>query len=160
MTDQMRFENTERVFQTLCESLNDRGWHYSANDKDYTVKFDVNGDDITMHFTITLLANLQLIQLVSPLPFRIPEDKRLLEGAVATCVASYGLLIGNFDYNVAEGLISFRATTSYRDSEIGKQLFHALIGTACHTVDQYNDKFLAIGKGMLSLSDFIAEEFG
>lgn len=47
-------------------------------------------------------------------------------------------------------------TQTYRGSKLGDGLFQYMIGCACVTVDKYNDKFLAISKGYLSINDFIA----
>ena len=117
----------------------------------------MNGDDVPMQFIFTIDVDRQLIRLMSRLPFKMSEDKRV-EGAIATCVASYGLVEGNFEYDILTGTIDFRMTASFRDSYVGDGLFQYMISRACVTVDEYNDKFLAIDKGMLSLNDFIAPE--
>jgi len=84
------------------------------------------------------------------------EDKRM-EGAIATCVASFGMADGSFDYDLAVGRIVFRMTASFRESVIGEGLFQYMISCACAMVDEYNDKFLAIDKGLMSINDFIAK---
>ena len=62
---------------------------------------------------------------------------------------------GNFDYDISDGSIVFRLTAFYRGSKIGKGLFHYLIDCTCATVDDYNDKFLALNNGTLTLEAFI-----
>ena len=78
-----------------------------------------------------------------------------MEGAIATCAASYGLADGSFDYDLSDGQITFRMTASFRESEIGEELLQYMVSCACVTVDEYNDKFLAIDKGLISIDDFI-----
>jgi hypothetical protein len=102
-------------------------------------------------------ANRQLVRLLSMLNFKFPEDKRV-EGAIATTVASYGMVDGSFDFDLNDGSVIFRMTASYRESRLGQGLFAYLIDCACFTVDRYNEKFLAVSKGMLSIQDFIAQE--
>jgi hypothetical protein len=46
---------------------------------------------------------------------------------------------------------------SFRDSVIGEGLIQYMISCACAMVDKYNDLFLAIDKGLLSITDFIAK---
>ena len=48
-----------------------------------------------------------------------------------------------------------RMTASFRDSLIGEGLFLYLIFWSCEMVDKYNDQFLALDKGIMSIADFI-----
>ena len=85
------------------------------------------------------------------------KNKRL-DLAIATCVASYGLSDGSFDYDITTGRIFFRLTVCFRNSTIGDGLFTYLVGVSSAVVDKYNDKFFAISKGLLSVDDFIVSE--
>lgn len=154
MADEKNNAFAKTVFTTLCDVMERRGWKYENDEKDLTVHFIVSGDDIPMQFILVIDAERQLIRLMSPLPFKMSEDKRI-DGAIATCAASFGLADGSFDYDLTEGRIIFRMTASFRESLIGEELFHYMIECSCVTVDEYNDKFLAIDKGLLSVSDFI-----
>lgn len=154
MADEKNNAFAKTVFTTLCDVMESRGWKYEKDEKDLTVHFIVSGDDIPMQFILVIDAERQLIRLMSPLPFKMSEDKRI-DGAIATCAASFGLADGSFDYDLTEGRIIFRMTASFRESLIGEELFHYMIECSCVTVDEYNDKFLAIDKGLLSISDFI-----
>ena len=107
-----------------------------------------------MEFIVHCDADRQLIRLMSFLPFKISDAKRV-EGAIATCHANYLLADGSFDYNLGDGTIIFRMTSSFRESLVGDELFKYMIHVACITVDKYNDQFLMISKGNLSITDFI-----
>ena len=54
-----------------------------------------------------------------------------------------------------EGAIVFRMTASFREGTIGEGLFQYLISCACAMVDKFNDQFLALNKGLMSITDFI-----
>jgi hypothetical protein len=110
-----------------------------------------------MDFILVVDAERQLIRLLSQMPYKISEAKRM-EGAIATCVATYAKIDGCFDYDLGTGSIIFRLTASFIESEIGEGLFQDMISFACAMVDEYNDKFLAIDKGLISIADFIASE--
>ena len=154
MNDENKLEMANRVYATLCSAIDARGWTYDKEDEDLVVHFGVKGDDIPMKMILAVDVDRQLIRLFSPLPFKISEGKRI-EAAIATCAASYGMIAGSFDYDVSDGSITFRMTASFRESVIGEGLFQYLISCSCAMVDQYNDKFLALDKGMLSIEDFI-----
>lgn len=146
----------KEVYNTLCGAIERREWNYEKDEEKLVVHFGVSGDDIPMQFILVVDEERQLIRLMSPMPFNMSEDKRM-EGAIATCVASFGMADGSFDYDLAEGRIVFRMTASFRESVIGEGLFQYMISCACAMVDEYNDKFLAIDKGIMSINDFIAK---
>ena len=127
---------------------------YEKEEEKLLVHFGVNGDDIPMQFILVVDEDRQLIRLMSPLPFNMSEEKRM-DGAIATCVASFGMADGSFDYDLTDGQIVFRMTASFRGSIIGDGLFQYMISCACAMVDKYNDQFLAINKGVMSINDFI-----
>ena len=157
MIDEKKLELAKQVYHTLCASIENRNWTFDKAEDKLLVHFSVNGDDIPMKFILMVDVDRQLIRLMSPLPFKMSEDKRL-EGAIAACAASYGLVDGSFDYDLSDGEIMFRMTASFRECVIGEGLFEYMINCSCSTVDVYNDQFLAIDKGLLSITDFITKE--
>ena len=108
-----------------------------------------------MDMVMSVDEDRQLIRLLSLVPVTMDEEKRM-EGAVATTVATFGLPDGSFDYDITDGTIGFRQTVAFHDSDISENLIQYLISWACSVIDRYNDKFLALNKGYLSLEDFIA----
>ena len=145
------------VYKTLCDALERRGWAFEKDEEKLLVHFGVSGEDLPMQFLITLDVSRQLICLISPLPFKMSEEKRV-EGAIAVCTANFGMADGRFDYDLTDGTILFRVNASFKESVIGEGLMQYLISCACVTVDKYNEKFLAIDKGALSITDFIKGE--
>ena len=149
-----KLQLANKIYRTLCSSLKNRGWRYEKKESDLVVIFDVRGEDIPMHFIVLVDAERKLIRLLSPFPFKMSEDK-IMEGCVAACSANYGLVDGSFDYDINDGSVLFRMTVSYRGSDIGEDTFGYLIDCACSTVDTYNDKFLALNKGLINITDFL-----
>ena len=156
MVDEKKMELAKQVYQTLCEAIERREWNFGKDEEKLLVHFGVSGDDIPMRFILIVDAERQLIRLMSPMPFKMSESKRM-EGAIATCVASFGMVDGSFDYDLSDGTIVFRMTASFRESLIGEGLFQYMISCSCAMVDKYNDQFLALDKGIMSITDFIAK---
>ena len=157
MSEENKAALAKKVYDALCSAIDNRKWKYERKDEELIVHFAVGGDDLPMSFILIIDADRQLIRLLSPIPFKISENKRM-EGAIATCSATYGLADGSFDYDLSDGQIVFRMTASYRESEIGEELFQYMISCACATVDMYNDKFFALDKGIMSIDDFIEDK--
>lgn len=156
MIDEKKMEQAKRVYQALCNAIERRNWQYNKEEDKLLVHFSVNGEDIPMLFVLIVDVERQLVCLMSPMPFKMSEEKRV-EGAIATCVASYGMADGSFDYDLPVGKIAFRMTASFRDSVIGEELLQYMISCSCAMVDKYNDLFLALDKGIISIADFVAK---
>ena len=157
MANETKEALAKTVYSDLCKSLDKRGWHYKKHEEDLVVTFTFDGEDLPMDFVLAVDTDRQLLRVFSRLPFTVPEDKRK-DLAVATCVATYGLMDGSFDYDIEKGTISYRLTASFRESKIGDGLFQYLIIRSNLTVDKFNDRFLALCKGFISLDDFIANK--
>ncbi len=157
MADEKKMELAKQVYKTLCEAIENRNWKYEKDEEKLLVHFGVNGEDLPMQLILLVDAERQLIRVLSPMPFKMSEEKRM-EGSIAACAASYGMVDGNFDFDLKSGDIIFRMTASFLDSEIGEGLFQYMISCSCAMVEKYNDKFLALDKGMISIDDFVTKE--
>ncbi len=157
MSESDKMQLAQEVYDNLCEALDRREWKYEKFPDDLTIRFKSIGDDLPMDFIVIVDSDRQLLRVMSPVPVDDNKNKRL-ELAIATCVASYGLSDGSFDYDITTGDIFFRLTVCFRNSTIGDGLFEYLVGVSSAIVDKYNDKFFAISKGLLSVDDFIVSE--
>ena len=153
---EIKMERAKKVYTTLCEALDERNWKYEKVDDELLVHFTVNGDDLPMQYVIFVDADRQLLRLLSPLPFDMAEDKRI-DGAIATCHATYGLMDGSFDYDLSNGEIAFRMTSAFLDNELPVSVIQYMIDFAGFAVDKFNDKFFALNKGFLTIEKFLED---
>ncbi len=152
-----KLERAQKVYETLCATLDKHEWHYQKNEERLSIECGAQGEDLPMEITIRVDAERQLIMLLSHLPFVISEDKRL-DVAIATSIANNGLVDGSFDFDITDGHMFFRMTSSFIESDIGSELFTYMLMVSCRTIDDYNDRFLMLGKGMMSIEDFMRKE--
>lgn len=151
---EIKMERAKKVYATLCEALDERNWKYEKVDDELLVHFTVNGDDLPMQYIIFADVDRQLLRLLSPLPFDMAEDKRI-DGAIATCHATYGLRDGSFDYDLSDGKIVYRMTSAFLDNEVPVSVIQYMIDFTGAVVDKYNDKFFALNKGFLTIEKFL-----
>lgn len=146
------------VYETLCSALDQLNFKYEKegkdSDGDYTVRFSGVGDDLPMEFVMFCDVGRQLVRVMSQMPFAFSEDKRV-EGALVTCRANYMMVDGNFDYDFTTGKVVFKITSSFRDSLIDGELLLYMVRLAISMVDEFNDKFFAVDKGMMSVDEFM-----
>lgn len=154
MDDKQKELKAKTVYASLCAALDNRKWNYDKNDEDLSVEFTVSGEDIPMHYYMFVDTRLQLVRVLSPMPFVFSEPKRL-DGALAVCIANFGLGDGGFDYDIKNGIISYRQNASFvGDSAVNEELFNYLVECPCAMVDFFNDKFLALDKGLIDINKF------
>ena len=144
----------QNVYETICAMFDQKGYHYERHDEDHLITCTVTGDDLPMDIIFVVRDERQIVQLISPMPFKIPEDKRV-DTALALTVINDDLIDGSFDFDMSDGRISFRLTASYIESILGKELFEYMLMVSASTVDEYNDKLFMIAKGMLSFDQFL-----
>mgnify|MGYP004498038665 CR=1 FL=1 len=157
MTEEMLKKSGEIVYATICKMFDNLGYHYERHDDDLVVSCTVKGEDIPMDILFIVRSERQLVQLLSPMPFTVPEDKRM-EMAIAVTAASNNLVDGSFDFDLSNGRIVFRQTSSYMESILGEELFTYMLMVSARTIDDYNDKFLMLAKGMMTLDQFIEKQ--
>ena len=147
----------QELYEGIISMFDEQGYRYTREDENLLVRCTLKGEDIPMDFIFVVRADKKVIQVYSPLPFTISEDKRS-DIALALTYINDHLVNGSFDMDLSEGRICFRQTTCYIDSILGKGLFEYMLMVSAHTTDDYNDKILMIEKGMLTVEQFIESE--
>jgi hypothetical protein len=152
MADQNQWMYAKEVFKTLCEMLDARGWKYKKDEDSLFIECSAQGEDLPIAVRMEVDAERMLVILYSELPFDVPEDKRV-EMSLAISAINYTLVDGSFDYNVLNGNLLFRLTSSFRESMIADTALEYMLYVSCNTVEAYNDKLFMLCKGMMSWED-------
>lgn len=146
-----------RVFNKIDAYLKSKNWKYDKDVEKLQFTYQVGGDDLPMNFTLLVDAQRELIRSFSFMTFDFEEDKRV-EGAVAVCIANYGMVNGCFGYDIGKGTLYHKLAVSYKDIEVSNNLIEYVMGLGMAMVDNYNDRFFALNKGYISLADFMKKE--
>ena len=145
----------QAVYGLICQTLDAHDWKYQKNEEKLMISCSARGDDLPMELHLRVEEERSVIMLFSQMPFAIQEDKRL-DLAIAVTAINNMLADGCFDYNIADGGLFFRMTNSFIDSIPGPAVVEHMLFGACRMIDEYNDKFLMLAKGMLSMENFLA----
>ena len=146
-----------QIYQMFKKHLEQQKFHFEERAEELIISLTVHGDDLPQPTIIRVMDERSLVQVLSPLPTKIPEDKRV-DTAVAVCVANYGMINGSFDFDMTDGEIRFRLTQSFRDIDLSEECVKYLMATVFFTTDKYNDRFFMLGKGMMTLEQFIEKD--
>lgn len=149
-----KLQKAAELYRMMADVFEEAELVFQREDENLLIRLTMHGEDIPVSLIFKIDAEREVIRAFSPLPFDMNEDKRL-EGAVITCEATNRLSVGCFEYDLSDGSILFRMTTPYHGSTITKEHFLLLLAIMTATMDKYNDRFLAVNKGVMSLEDFL-----
>lgn len=150
--------SAETVYNTLCKSLDNDDIKYSKDDSKLAVSVSSKTDDFDIQIYIMIDRERHAVKLFSRLPFTVPDDKKL-DLSVATNFVNSKFVNGHFDFDISSGTIVFKLTNTYIGYKtIGTELFGHLLGICFGFVDEYNDKFFMLSKGLMELGKFIEME--
>jgi hypothetical protein len=152
-------EKAKETFETICATLDHHDWKYQKDEEKLLIGCSVRGEDLPMELTIRVDADRSVVMMFSRMPFAVQEDKRV-DLAIAITAVNNALADGCFDYDIGTGDIYFRITNAFVDSTLSEAVFGYMIYCACRTIDDYNDKFLMLGKGALTVEQFLASLAG
>lgn len=147
----------KQMYARVVEAFGGKGWRYQEHEDDLRVDISFGTDDLPVEMRVRIYPKIEAICVTAPMSFKMPEDKRL-DGAIAVCVANYGLICGGFDYDINDGEISIRLSLLYTDTDVSCEAITDMIGLTVSTSDNYNDKFFMLAKGMMTIEDFVAKE--
>ena len=143
------------LYKTLCQTLDNMHWRYSKEEDKFVIRTSAIGKDLSMELFIKIDAERQVMYLKSPMPFVIPEQSRDML-AKAVVMANYTMLNGSFEYDLSDGYLAFKIVVPYMESIISEKVCHYMIMISCQMTDKFNDKFMALVDGNMTLDQFNA----
>ena len=152
--------NAKQVYQAFLDYLKSRDYKSIETDEEkLLINLTVRGEDLPQPTYIHVMEDREVVGILSPIPARIPEDKRV-DGAIAVAVTNYGMINGSFDYDISDGEIRFRTAQSFAGAVLNEEQIDYLLKVTFFTTDKYNDRFFMLSKGMMTLEEFIKKENG
>ena len=146
--------SARKIYELLVSTLNEKKLNFAQDDDEMTVNATVTTEDLPIQFVMRVMEDRDVLQFHSVLPIKFPEDKRV-EGAVVTQIANYGMINGSFDYDIRDGEVAFRMSTSFTETMLSSELIWKMLGVSCSTIDAYNDRFFMVAKNMMTVEQFI-----
>lgn len=124
----------------------------------------VDGDTLTVPIEISAgmlqgIAHLrraqQILVFYAASPQRVPADRR---GAVAEYItrANYGLPMGNFEMDFADGEVRFRVSMDYEGTGLSPVQINNVVQPAVHLMDRYLPGLMEVAYGGKDATDAIA----
>lgn len=149
---EVNMEMAKNVYATVCSTLDNMGFKYKRHDEDLVVTFGLRGEDMNHDLIFIISAEKEAIQLVEQLPYSINSEKAV-DVAIATSYVNRQLLCGKFTYDMGDN-IRFEVTQIYSGSLIGEETIKRMVLALAVSVEEYDDKFMALCKGYIKPDAF------
>ena len=145
------------VFNTVCRVLDSKSLKYTADKEKLLVFLSARGEDLPINLFFRVDDDRNMLTVHSILDTEVTSDKRV-EFAVAINMANLSLVNGTFDFDIESGRIVYRMSHPYLNGTVSDAIVDYLTMCSFSTVDEYNDSFLMLNKGMIDIAKFIELE--
>lgn len=139
-------------YETLCGVMERNDIYYEKDDQHLCVKCSVSGQDIQLNFAFVINPSKMLITLFSPMPIQVRKEKSA-DIALAVCMINNSLSDGNFCFDVNDGTVFFKMTSSFCDTNVSEELFEYMLSVAADTMDDYFHKINQIARSEQPFSE-------
>ena len=153
MDEATKAQEARAIFNTLCQTLDNMKWTYSPNPDKMVVRTGARGEDLPMDLFLVVDPDMRVMCVRSPMPYQIPQDTRDVVG-VAVNIANLSMLNGCFEYDRDHGHLLFRAVAPFHNCQLSQEVCRYMVTLTCSMVDRFNDKFLSVAKGNMTLAAF------
>ncbi len=128
-------------------------WKYERDDKKRTVATTAVGRDLKINLRMVVSEDRQLMYVKSAMPFTVPQDRRDVVGKAVT-YANFSMLNGCFEYDY-DHYLGYKIVVPFFDTVLSEKICHYMVMLTCQMVDKFNDKFLELIQGKMTLKDFV-----
>lgn len=158
MDDERKNQISRSVYETLCAVLEREELRFDRYDDEMRTSLRFSGgENLPLRVVISVRPRTMVIKYKVFLEFSVPENKRV-EMATAVCVASYGLQIGAFEFDISDGELGYRLAMPFGEKPVDEDQIIRMLWMATGTTNGYSDKMFMLSKGLMTLSDFIEKE--
>lgn len=155
--DDVTQKKAEEVYGLLCMALSGRRIKYISDQQTLTVRFPVQGRQYPGELQIRVDPEYEMVVLSAELPFRVKAARRL-DMAVAVCALCYKLYIGRLEYDMRKGLVAYKMTDLYFNSQLSPGFFREMVRTAQKLARRCYRILKALNDGTITVEKFLKGE--
>ncbi|HWQ11767.1 MAG TPA: YbjN domain-containing protein [Roseiflexaceae bacterium] len=148
--------NGLRAYATLGRFLSDDGWFPQPLEDVHSYRMSYNGSSGDLRCYATVRVELEQFIFYAVAGVRVPEERRVAAAEFLTR-ANYGLRIGNFELDFADGEVRYKSSLDFEGEQLSGNLIRNAIYPAVQVMDQYLPGLLRVAFGGASPAEAIAE---
>lgn len=150
LVDEAEEERATSLFEALKAVFTGEGWSFSERDPMPVLLTELNGPSGTWKLYAHAIEERQLILFYSICPLVVPPEKRT-EMASFLARANYGLAVGNFELDLADGEIRYKTSLTVEAGDVSPTLVRRLARVNALAMERYLPSIAAVITGTPAL---------
>ena len=123
------------LFETVLSYFDAEGWTYRHLPGRQGIEAGVEGEH-GRYVVVALVDGDEIFRILTFLDGRVPEARRR-EVTEFVARANYGLLLGNFEFDVNDGELRYKSSIDLEDSTLSQAQFRNLLFGSLAALDRY-----------------------
>lgn len=148
--------NGLRAFETLGQFLEEDGWHPQRIEDKYIYRMYYNGKNGELRCYAQIRVDLEQFIFYAVTAVKMPEDVRPAVAEFLTR-ANYGLRVGNFELDYADGEVRFKSSLDFEGEPLTDDLIRHAVYPAVQTMDGYLPGLMKVAFGARTPVEAIQE---
>lgn len=153
------YRNGLQAFELLSSYLDDDEWFPRRIEGKYAYSMSYSGKNGDLRCYAIVRVDLEEFLFYAVAPVKVPEEVRMAVAEYLTR-ANYGLRIGNFELDYADGEVRYKSSLDFEGHSLSPDLIRNAIYPAVHTMDRYLPGLLRVSFGGATPHEAIEEVEG
>jgi hypothetical protein len=151
--------NGLQAFEMLSNYLSDDEWFPRRIEGKYAYSMSYTGKNGDLRCYAIIRVDLEEFLFYAVAPVKVPEEIRTAVAEYLTR-ANYGLRIGNFEMDYADGEVRYKSSLDFEGQSLTFDLIRNAIYPSVHTMDRYLPGLLRVSFGGATPHEAIEEVEG
>jgi hypothetical protein len=145
------------IYEQVVAAVEGQPWDSSRNDEDRWVGIPINGSRGTFMLAVQALEEQGQVVVYGLEPAVVPEERRV-EAALLYTLLNRGMVLGNFELDLADGEVRFKASLDPNGAPLTAELLDPLLTVTAAMVDRYGAALQAVIDGVPAIEALASEE--
>jgi len=144
------------IFEAVINFFKENNWLFFQMEQEPALQMSFQGENGQWMCFVKVREEQEQLIFYSISPVKVPENKRLVMAEFLSR-ANFGLSIGNFELNFADGQIRYKTSIAAKGNGVNSALIGQLIFANLLTMDEYLPGIMSIIYTELSAVEAIAQ---
>ena len=145
-----------QIFEAVINFFKENNWLFFQMEQEPALQMSFQGENGQWMCLVKVREEQEQLIFYSISPVKVPENKRLVMAEFLSR-ANFGLSIGNFELNFADGEIRYKTSIAAKGNGVNSALIGQLIFANLLTMDEYLPGIMSIIYTELSAVEVIAQ---
>jgi len=145
-----------QIFEAVINFFKENNWLFFQMEQEPALQMSFQGENGQWMCFVKVREEQEQLIFYSISPVKVPENKRLVMAEFLSR-ANFGLSIGNFELNFADGEIRYKTSIAAKGNGVNSALIGQLIFANLLTMDEYLPGIMSIIYTELSAVEVIAQ---